>query len=377
MINRKIKRLFLIALPLLLLTVGHAFSANITVPYLELITRGRINNGLYELSTRGEMDLLVEGGYKFGGRVILNYKSTSLEDYTKSSSLAFKGASIIIRKLFSIPLNFSYFVGENDTFCSGSDFSTIFGSIPITTQYSGYIYFPEGIIYDGIYTVSGTGLKFSLIPSGNFLYSLYLYQDSNITHSVNGTESVWLGHYSADFRTMINFKNLKIEAFAGATFPVSTFGYYRGGLLFYSANEGVEFLTQIGIPRWDPAKDPFGIKLFYLLFEPRVHMGLFSIIPTFFWHPGYYLQKETNELGSFDVNINFLLGDLQKTPVSGGFESNLSFSTSGTQQFRIKASPYISLITQGVVWKLKVNAQIWPFSVNNLIETFIGIRAEF
>lgn len=377
MINKKIKRLFLIALPLLLLTAGHAFSANITVPYLELITRGQMNNGLYELSTRGEMDLLVEGGYKFGGRVTLNYKSTSLEDYTKSSSLAFKGASIIIRKLFSIPLNFSYFVGENDTFCSGSDFSTIFGSIPITTQYSGYIYFPEGIIYNGIYTVSGTGLKFSLVPSGNFLYSLYLYQDSNITRSVNGTESVWLGHYSADFRTMVNFKNLKIEAFAGATFPVSTFGYYRGGLLFYSANEGVEFLTQIGIPRWDPAKDLFGIKLFYLLFEPRVHMGLFSIIPTFFWHPGYYLQKETNELGSFDVNINFLLGDPQKTPVSGGFESNLSFSTTGTQQFRVKASPYISLITQGVVWKLKVNAQIWPFSINNLIETFIGIRAEF
>ncbi len=377
MINRKIKMLFLIALPLLLLTAGHVFSANITVPYLELITRGQMNNGLYELSTRGEMDLLVEGGYKFGGRVTLNYKSTSLEDYIKSSSLAFKGASIIIRKLFSIPLNFSYFVGENDTFCSGSDFSTIFGSIPITTQYSGYIYFPEGIIYDGIYTISGTGLKFSLLPSGNFLYSLYLYQDSNITHSVNGTESVWLGHYSADFRTMINFKNLKIEAFAGATFPISTFGYYRGGLLFYSASEGVEFLTQIGIPRWDPAKDLFGIKLFYLLFEPRVHMGLFSIIPTFFWHPGYYLQKETNELGSFDVNINFLLGDPQKTPVSGGFESNLSFSTTGTQQFRVKASPYISLITQGVVWKLKVNAQIWPFSVNNLIETFIGIRAEF
>ena len=377
MINRTIKRLFLIALPLFLLTIGHAFSANITVPYLELITRGQLNNGLYELSTRGEMDLLVEGGYKFGGRVTLNYKSTSLEDYTSSSSLAFKGASIIIRKLFSIPLNFSYFVGENDTFCSGSDFSTIFGSIPITTQYSGYIYFPEGIIYNGIYTISGTGLKFSLVPSGNFLYSLYLYQDSNITHSVDGTESVWLGHYSADFRTMINIKNLKIEAFAGATFPVSTFGYYRGGLLFYSANEGVEFLTQIGIPRWDPAKDLFGINLFYLLFEPRVHMGLFSIIPTFFWHPGYYLQKETNELGSFDVNINFLLGDLQKTPVSGGFESNLSFSTSGTQQFRIKASPYISLITQGVVWKLKVNAQIWPFSINNLIETFIGIRAEF
>jgi len=354
-----------------------AFSANITVPYLELITRGRINNGLYELSTEGEMDILVAGGYKFGGSVVLNYESTSLEEFASSSSLSFKGASIVIKKLFAFPLDLSYFIGANDTFCSGADFTKIFGSIPITTQYSGYIYFPEGIIYDGIHAISGTGLKFVLKPSDNFLYSLYLYQDSNITQTVSGVESIWLGHYSADFRTMINFANLKIETFAGATFPISSFGYYRGGLLFYSANESVEFLTQVGIPKWDPANHNFGINLFYLLFEPRVHMGLFSIIPTFFWHPGYYLQKETNELGSFDVNINFLLGDLQKTPVSGGFESNLSFTTTGVQQFKIKASPYISLITQGVIWKIKLNAQVWPFSINNLIETFIGIKAEF
>ncbi|MCD6122325.1 MAG: hypothetical protein J7K04_10860 [Spirochaetales bacterium] len=356
---------------------ARAFSASITVPYFELITRGAVNNGLYELSTKGEMDLLVSGGYKFGGSVILDYESTSLEETASSSSLSFKGASVVIKNLLSVPLNLSYFVGENDTFCSGADFTNIFGSIPITTQYSGYIYFPEGIIYDGIQTISGTGFKFVLNPTDNFLYSLYLYQDSNITQTVSGEESVWLGHYSADFRTMINFEHLKIEAFAGATFPISSYGYYRGGLLFYSANESVEFLTQVGIPKWDPATDNFGINLFYLLFEPRVHMGLFSIIPTFFWHPGYYHQQETNELGSFDVNINFLLGDLQKTPVSGGFENNLSFSTIGTQQFTVKLSPYISLITQGVIWKIKVNAEIWPFSINNLIETFIGIKAEF
>ncbi len=369
--NLSILILFLVIIP------SMASTANITVPYMELITRGTMSNGLYEMSTRGEMDLAVEGGYKFGGMVTLNYKSENIEDIAATSSLSFKGAGLIIKDIFSLPLSFQYFVGENDTLCSGDDFTKIFGSIPITTQYAGYIYFPEGIIYDGIHTISGTGLKFTLLPNDKSLYSFYFYQDANITHDVSGTSQFWPGHYSTDFRFMMNLKNLKIETFLGATFPISTMGIYRGGILFYTADQGVEFLVQAGIPRWDPVSDLFGINLFYLLFEPRVHMGIFSIIPTFFWHPQYYLQKETNELGSFDVNINFLFGNPQKSPISGGFESNLAFTTIGTQQFLVKASPYVSFITQGVIWKIKMNARIWPFNINSLIETFIGIRAEF
>ncbi len=353
------------------------FSANVTVPYLELITRGLFQDGLYQLTTKGEMNLVVEGGYKFGGKVTLSYDSDNLEETTSSNSLSFTGASVSIKKLLSLPLTFSYFVGENDTLCSGGDFTYLFGSIPITSQYTGYIYFPEGIIYDGIYTVSGTGLKLTITPTPNILYSTYIYQDSNIVHTVNGTETIWKGHYSGDFRFMLNTEHIKFEVFGGVTLPASSYGYYRGGFLFYTADQGVEFLAQIGIPKWDPVNDLFGINLFYLLFEPRVHMGIFSIIPTFFWHPQYYLQKETNELGSFDVNINFLFGNPIQTPISGGFESNLSFSTINNQQFIIKASPYLGFITQGVMWKLKINLRLWPFSLSNLIESFVGIRAEF
>ncbi len=376
-ISKLLKVKIVIFLVTLTLIPYRVFSANVTVPYLELITRGTVQNGLYQLTTKGEMDLVVEGGYKFGGKLILSYNSDNLETNSLTDSLTFKGASVSIKKLLSLPLNFSYFVGENDTFCSGSDFTNIFGSIPITSQYSGYIYFPEGIIYDGIYTISGTGLKLKLTPTNNSLYALYLYQDSNIVHTVNNEQTVWLGHYSGDFRFMLNTEHIKFEAFAGMTFPISSYGYYRGGLLFYTADQGVEFLAQVGIPRWDPATDLFGINLFYLLFEPRVHMGFFSIIPTFFWHPEYYNQKETGELGSFDVNVNFLFGNPIQSPISGGVESNLSFSTIGSQQFLVKLSPYIGFITQGVMWKLKINFRLWPFSLTNFVESFIGIRAEF
>ena len=126
--------------------------------------------------------------------------------------------------------------------------------------------------------------------------------------------------------------------------------------------------------------DAFSINLFYLLFEPRVHLGALHIIPTFFWHPQYYLQQPTGELGSFDVNLNFLIQSEALPQVTGGLEANLVFrAASGTvtQQLTVKASPYVRFITPGVLWDVKVNANLFPFNLNTLVDVFLGIRAEF
>jgi len=361
----------------LFLVTMHGFAANVNVPALELYTHGSTEGGDFGFVSRGELDLLVEGGYKFAGRVELNYFSPSLEEAATSGSLTFKSASILLKEIFSLPLDFSYFIGENATFCSGDLFPETFGSLPFTTRYRGFLTFPQGVIYDGLHTLYGTGMKLDYSRQKElWLLSLFLYQDAKVDIPFEP------GRYSLDFRGALNFSRLKLEAFLGATYPApgSTLGYLRAGLLFFAAEEGVEFLAQIGIPRWSPLEDSFSIDLFYLLFEPRVRLGLFSIIPTFFWRPSYYHQQVTEEQ-AFDVNLNLQIGRPPLTRVNGGLEGNFSYQieSAGSAQsdFQIKVSPYLQVETSGVIWETKVNAKLWPFALDELIEVFLAVKAEF
>ncbi len=365
------RKVGIIALVLTSLLAAGAAGADLTVPRLELITRGYASGGDFLLGTRGRADFLVAGGYKFGGRVLLGFESNNLEDPEGEKTLDFRGAYVIIRNLLGIPLDLTYFTGENDIFCTGAIFPSYFGAKPIASRFSGYLYFPEEsqVRYEGIHTVNGTGLKMSSgFGSSVNLSSLYLYQDSYL-----GT-----GTYSLDLFTAFNTEFFKMEGFLGASYPASKFGYYRAGfLLFYNTGQGGEFLTQVGIPRWDPQVDPFAIDLFYFLFEPRVRFDFFSIILTLFWHPEYYLQAATNELGSADVNANFQFGDPDNSILSGGVEANLSLSTTAAEQFRAVVAPYFSTITSGVIWDFKVNTQVFPWNVAEMFEMFVGVRAEF
>jgi len=351
-----------------------AYSANVVVPSLELISHGYIDSGTLVLETRSEMQIAFEGGYKFGGRLGFSYASDALEKDAVSGipqTLQFDGASISIRDIFSIPLSISYFVGQDDLLCAGDSFTTQFGTAPIMTNYRGFMYFPKGILYDGIHSVKGTGAKIELLPiPETLLLSLYAYEDTHFST---------LGNYSADLRVLANFGAAKLEGFFGATYsPPVPLGYYRGGLLMYWSNKNLEFLAQVGVPRFDPTRDsPTDLDLLYLLFEPRVHLGILSIVPTFFLHPVVYLQQENlGETGSIDVNLNIYLGDAEKSTFRGGIEGNVVFQSSDST-FEFKLSPYFGFATPGVLWTLKANAKLWPFSLDNMFDGFVGIRAEF
>ncbi len=359
--------LFLLTIPLVAVS-----AADLIVPSFDLMTRGYMDSGAFVLGARGTVDLQIAGGYKFGGRLILNMESDNLEDVTNTTTVNFKSASVTAREPLKIPFELTYFIGEYQTFSSGDVFPEYFGSEPIATNVRGFLYFPESIRYNGIYNVAGTGLSFATSPSlsENFRAETYIYQDSYLGK----------GFYSADLRTILNFELFKMDTFFGYSFPVSELGLFRGGLMmFYKTGEGIgEFLTQVGIPRFDPWMDPFTIDLFYFLFEPRVNIGIFSVILTLFWHPEYYNQAETGELGTSDININFLFGDPNKSPISGGIESTLSFSTQpDTEQIQAVVSPYFSAITSGVIWNLKVKTKVFPFTTDELIEAYVGVKAEF
>ena len=243
----------------------------------------------------------------------------------------------------------------------------MFGSYPIATRYRGYLYFPNNE-FDGIYTVNGTGIKVeSTWKDGNYLTSAYLYKDGYLPDV-----------YSSDFRTMFNFSNLKLETFAGATFPAGTYGLYRGGfLLNYRAGEVGEFMAQIGVPLWNPG-EVFDIDRMFFLFEPRINFNLTSIIMTLFWQPGYYRQEQLATTGTANVHLNFMVGDLAESPLAGGLESSVTFDlTNITNQFTYVVTPYLSAITSGVLWNFMININLFPFTPRDMFEGVIGIKAEF
>jgi hypothetical protein len=370
-------------LGLFLFLGGLAFPANIVVPRMDLITRGAMNGGDFTLQTFGDITLEVQGGYKFGGSLALNVQNLDLENFSVVPStlpLGFLSASIIIRDLFSAPLSLTYFVGQSDTICSGEGFA-LFGAEPIMTAYRGFMYFPTGPVYDGIYQVQGTGARFEFVPKIESLsLDFYLYEDTRTQFPGIASPIISsAGTYSSDVRVLLNYAAIKVEGFVGATLtPSSLDHYFRGGILFYATNRNVEFLGQLGIPKWDPTVDTVpNINNFYLLVEPRLHLGMFSIIPTFFWHPSFYMQAGPNpgEAGSFDVNLNLALGDAAKDPLQGGLETNFRFESA--TQGALKFSPWLGISTPGVLWKVKLNTKVWPFSYSDLIEVFVGAQAEF
>jgi hypothetical protein len=352
-------------------------AANLLVPSLELVTRGFMNAGTFELASMGDFDLAIEGGYKFGGSIGFSYidANASLEDDDPDDRLTFDGINIIVRDVFKLPLSLSWFVGTYDVFASGSEFPVSFGTAEIASAYSGFMYFPTGVQYDGIHQVKGTGLRISSMPvPDKLLLLLYLYQDSWFLDGIGDFEP---GHWSADMRVLANLAAIKLEGFLGWSYvPTAVAGWFRAGVLFHASMKSIEVLAELGLPKWDPVADPFSINLFSLLFEPRLHLGLFNVAATFFWHPEYYHQEETLELGTFDVNLNLFFGDLSKTTTFGGLEGNLDFdSVSGT--FLFKLAPYVSFATPGAVWKIKVNTKLLPFDMSDMFEGFVGVRASF
>ncbi len=368
---------------ILLLLAATAWPASVIVPSLEMISHVANTGVTLEVQTYANMALSLEGGAKFGGTVafgLLHQQSIELLE-ASGLSLDFLSASMSARDVLSLPVNISYFVGAGDVLCSGDGF-TQFGVQPIMTAYRGYFAFATGPQYDGIYEVWGSGVHVQFVPKAETAsLDLYVYEDTHPTWPGGSPPLISsLGAWSGDLRFLLNFPAVKVESFVGATLvPTGApFGLYRGGLLFYATGGNVEFLAQVGIPLWDPSEYPaLNVDLFYLLVEPRLHLGIVSVVPTFVWHPAGYMQGiNPDEVGAFDVNLNISLGDVARSARQGGVEGNIRFQSS-LGQFMVKASPWFGFMTPGVLWTLKLTANLFPFDARQLLEGFVGVRAQF
>ena len=404
--RRKMRKLSLFALILSIFCgpfmTGILYAADITIPEMEFITRGNWSDEAESvvLTTRGMSTMEIGGGYKFGGSMSFGFESGNIdyageeppnyldEEYQSATnpedaylrdlslyndhrtSLDFLGAEVIYRGIGAEGTNLTYFVGENDRIASGEDFIDHFGTRPFETKYKGYFYFPEQN-YRGLHRVEGTGLKVDTdFKSSRHRSSLYLYQ---ISHPGMGP-----GTYSSDYRAQFHSEQINFEYFAGATFPRADYGLYRTGMLFYyQPSERGEFFAQVGIPWWEPL-NMLTIEHFYFLFEPRVHFYPLSITLTLFWHPEYYRLRETDDVGTTDVRINFLLGKPNENPVTGGLETTLQLNTEQiNKDYELITTPYLQAATGGAIWNFSVNFKLLPYEHETLVEGVVGIKAEF
>ncbi len=386
-------------------------AAELVVPRLELATFGAVGeDGGFALSSVAAAEIALQGGYKYGGLLKLDFTSAELEkalgysrtdvapisadptaaDYNtlvdrvnNQSALGFKLAQVTARRPFDWPVELSYFIGTADTICSGDDFADRFGTVPVGTSFKGFAYFPEGIggnpayQYDGLYTVSGSGLSLS-VDAGDFLAPmLYLYQDAAFIDQATGIPAV--GRYSGDLRLLLNTENVKIEAFAGATLPYGSLGMYRGGALaFFTTGTGADFLAQVGVPAWSADAD-FSIDDLFFLFEPQLDFGPLAINITLFYHPVWYLQQENpDEQGATDVNVKLLVGDVMRNRLEGGLESTISLRASGETGFSLTVAPFVSVVTEGVRWDFKVRADPLAYTTPlEMFESYIGVRTAY
>jgi hypothetical protein len=406
-----LRKYLVLPISLLLVPAFLSFSAELTVPSLEMASTGTIQNGTFSLSSIAQADIALSGGYKYGGLLrlafssrdlekALGYGRTSLEPATGNptqeeynalldrfnnlAALQFKLAQVTARKPFDLPLEMSYFIGFSDTFCSGEDFPQLFGSVPITTEFKGFSYFPQGIggnpayQYNGIHQAIGTGLHLSLLPWKHVVPMLYLYQDSAFINESTGIPES--GRYSGDLRLLVNSDYVKFEAFAGATAPYGDYGIYRGGLLaYFTTGTGADFLAQVGIPGWE-AGTALKVDNLYFLFEPRLSIGLFALHITLFYHPVRYLQLlNPDERGATDINAKLLIGDILKYRLQGGLESTVNLrSGASNNTLDLRISPFLSVVTEGIRWDVKL--RIDPFKYTKPLEmadTFIGVRTAY
>ena len=387
-------------------------AAELAVPRLELETHGSMEDGEYTLASHAAAELLLQAGSAVGGKLRFNFDAVNLEEtlglsgaeprsngdgtvdeeeyrdlvdfFRSRNALSFALAKVTIRDMFSLPLEFSYFVGKDDVFCSGDDFPLRFGAAPFATPFRGFAYDPDGIggdptfRYDGIHAPIGTGFSLALRAWKNVIPMVYAYQDS-AARLDDG--SLAAGRYSADLRLLVNAPLAKLETFVGGTTEGDLGRYRAGALAFLSSGTGADLLMQVGLTAWDVGDSPT-IEDWFFLFEPRIDFGPMAIIVTLFTHPLRYLQRLTpEERGVIDINAKIVAGEAKDGTFDGGLESTVhvrSAAAAEEDNFSLAISPFLGFMTDGVRWDFKV--LVYPLrseSPDEMVETSIGIRTAF
>ncbi|MDR1566672.1 MAG: hypothetical protein LBS48_05240 [Treponema sp.] len=365
---------------LLFAVPGFLTAAEITVPQMEMASRGRVEEGEFALGSVISADLALNGGYKYGILLGFDFGFEDLKNIPGGYA-GFRTAKATARDLFG-SLELSYFIGAGDDFCSGDEFTSRFGIAPIGSDYKGFFYFPEGIggditrSYNGIHGVRGAGFSLALTKWERIVPVVYLYENFTWIPEAFGNDGE--RRYSGDLRVLLNRETVKIEAFGGVSLTSEPEANIRGGLLaHFSAGTGMEFLIQGGIPGWDAGTD-FGIDNLFFLMEPRLRFGSAGLNVTFFYHPVEYLHIKTpDERGRGDINVRFFKTK-PGSDFTAGLETTMGLKINDMEDFTLWISPFVSFVSSGLLWDAKIRVNpLDRESPAEMFELFFGIRTAF
>jgi hypothetical protein len=410
----KIYRIWCVAL--LFCPLFSLFGVEITVPVLEMASRGAMEEGEFRFTSLINADIHFGGGPKAGillglslgsadlGRAFAarNFKFVPMDpgdfvtaaeynalggqvegQFNDQAMLFFRIVKATAPRIFRLPLELSYFIGVSDYLCFGDEFASRFGEVPVESEFTGFYYFPDGIggnplrRYKGIHGVQGTGFSLALTQWERVVPVLYLYQDFPWNRDQGFLSP--LSSYSGDLRVLVNTENIKLEGFMGFTAGKNSAGSLRGGLMaFFHSPAGADLLVQAGTPGWTPGEKADVDRLYFFM-EPRLYLGPLALYVTFFYHPLEYIHVKTGEeRGKADINIKVLGGNLKTARVEGGAEVTVGIKMDQRNDTALKMGPLVSFISGGVQWDIKFRANLLSWDKpEEMFEIFAGVRTAY
>jgi hypothetical protein len=341
----RLKRNVIVLVIILAGTLQVAWGANVLVPTMDLTTRINLHA---QLETRGEFAVSYDGGYKYQAKLAFQYYDTTLED-SKTSSLVFDGAQASIKGIFNA-VDLTYFTGY-------------YGILGEGRFYKGHLYHSiQGFDYNGYLPILGTGLIVGNSNPEIFEGKAYVYQQYGMNY-VNACDLL-LG--------------LNLDPFTAKLFLGVATSEYRIGTQLMWLGELTEIYLTIGNPSM-AAGNKIDFNDFYLLIEEWFKMENWNLILSVFSRPnlhynyitrGYVATNETNDL-DFNFNLNY-------EPQGGNFSTGgeLNIQTTSQEPIGVYLSPYISVYTAGVTWKVKVDFNLIS-QLKDFVTAYLNISASF
>jgi hypothetical protein len=342
--NRLKKKVLLLVIVLMSI-LQVAWGANVLVPTMDLTTR--VN--LYaELETRGEFAVSYDGGYKYQAKLAFQYYDTTLEDDTQSS-LIFDGAQASIRDIFKV-VDLTYFTGY-------------YGILGEGKFYKGHLYHGLlGFDYNGYLPILGTGIIVGNSRPELLEGKAYIYQQYGMNY-INACDLL-LG--------------LNLDQFTARLLLGIAKGGYRMGTQLMWLSEATEIYLTLGHPSIT-SRDKIDFDDFYLLIEEWFKMEDWNLILSVFTRPNIHYNyitrgyEPTNETNDLDFNFNLNYAPLESNFSTGG---ELNVQTNSQEPVGVYLSPYISVYTAGVTWKLKVDFNLIS-QARNFFTAYLNINASF
>ncbi len=343
--NNRFIIIFLILLCFQLTVVTFTYGANVFVTTMDITSRINLDA---EIGTRGIFDISLDGGYKYQGKLLFQYYNLDLENDT-SRALVFDGAQASVNDIFNF-LDLTYFTG-------------FYGIIGEGKHYKGHLYHQTpGFDYNGYLPVRGTGLVFGSSYYDMYTGQIFVYQR-------------WGNSYinSLDFTFGLQKDPVIFSLFGG----VSSSEYRAGSQIKY-LGENVELYFTMGNPTIVQGRR-IEFDDFYFLLEEWFKLKNWNLILSVFMRPkkhyNYLLRDYWDTGEKNDIDFNF---DLNYEPEARYFSTGgeLNIQTNKTDALGVYISPYISIFTSGLTWKIKVNFNVVS-ETQDLITAYLNIKASF